>query len=121
MVSELEDVAGRLRGAGRAAGRNSKHNHLHIWNDRPAQGREAADADVRQSAAFAAMLALSYGFTELLDRPSEIVTAIVGPIYHAAPNAHANFSFKSGANIVVTPRFDPESCLRSSKSTGSPI
>ena len=64
-----------------------------------------------QSAAFAAMLARSYGFTELLDRPSEIVTAIVGPIYHAAPNAHANFSFKTGANIVVTPRFDPESLL----------
>jgi long-chain acyl-CoA synthetase len=58
------------------------------------------------------MLALSYGFTDLLDRPSEIVTAIVGPIYHAAPNAHANFSFRSGANIVVSPRFDPEELLR---------
>ena len=65
-----------------------------------------------QTAVQAAMLALSYGFTDLLDRPSEIVTAIVGPIYHAAPNAHANFSFKSGANIVVTPRFDPEELLR---------
>ena len=75
-----------------------------------------------QSAAFAAMLARSYGFTDLLDRPSEIVTAIVGPIYHAAPNAHANFSFKTGANIVVTPRFDPEeSACASSKSTGSHI
>ena len=65
-----------------------------------------------QTAVQAAMLALSYGFTDLLDRPSEIVTAIVGPIYHAAPNAHANFSFRSGANIVVTPRFDPEELLR---------
>jgi long-chain acyl-CoA synthetase len=76
------------------------------------KGVKRATPTPEQSAAFAAMLARSYGFAELLDRPSEIVTAIVGPIYHAAPNAHANFSFKTGANIVVTPRFDPEDLLR---------
>ncbi len=57
------------------------------------------------------MLSQSYGFTDYLDRGHEITTAIVGPIYHSAPNAHANFCFRQGANIVITPRFDPEELL----------
>ena len=76
------------------------------------KGVERGKLTAEQTAAFAAMLARSYGFTALLDAPSKIVTAVVGPIYHSAPNAHANFSFKTGANIVVTPRFDPEGLLR---------
>ncbi len=69
------------------------------------------------AAAVARMLAQSYGFTEYLDpasgkSPAEIVTAVVGPIYHSAPNAHANFAFRSGASIAITPRFDPEELLR---------
>jgi long-chain acyl-CoA synthetase len=70
-----------------------------------------------QAATAAAMLAQSYGFTDHLDPTSgkamdEVVTAVVGPIYHSAPNAHANFSFRNGANITLTPRFDPEDLLR---------
>ena len=70
-----------------------------------------------RAAAVARMLAQSYGFTEYLDPASgkstaEIVTAVVGPIYHSAPNAHANFSFRNGANITLTPRFDPEGLLQ---------
>ena len=76
--------------------------------------RGAAEPD--QAAAVGRMLAQSYGFTEYLDPTSgrsaaEIVTAVVGPIYHSAPNAHANFAFRSGANITLTPRFDPEDLL----------
>ena len=33
-------------------------------------------------------------------------------MYHAAPNAHSAFSIHIGANVVVTPRFDPEGLLR---------
>ena len=70
-----------------------------------------------QAKAVAEMLAWSYGFTDYLDpagghSPSEIVTAVVGPIYHSAPNAHASFAFRSGANITLMPRFDPEELLR---------
>jgi long-chain acyl-CoA synthetase len=64
-----------------------------------------------QAEAIARMLAQSYGFTPYLETPETIVTAIVGPIYHSAPNAHASFAFRIGANIAITPRFDPEGLL----------
>jgi long-chain acyl-CoA synthetase len=70
-----------------------------------------------QAKGVAEMLAWSYGFTDYLDpasgkSPLEIVTAIVGPIYHSAPNAHGSFAFRSGANVTIMPRFDPEELLR---------
>lgn len=64
-----------------------------------------------QAEAIARMLSHSYGFTPFLDKPGEIVTAVVGPIYHSAPNAHASFAFRIGANIAVMPRFDAEELL----------
>ena len=65
-----------------------------------------------ESEAIARMLTHSYGFAGYLDHPEEIVTAVVGPIYHSAPNAHASFAFRVGANIAVMPRFDAEALLR---------
>ncbi len=62
--------------------------------------------------AYQAMLDISYGYTNERQRPQEVVTAVVGPIYHSAPNAHANHSFRMGANIVLMPRFDAEELLR---------
>lgn len=76
------------------------------------KGVKRATPNADQNAVFARMLARSYGFTHLMDTPEKIVTAIVGPIYHAAPNAHSNFSLKTGANIAITPRFDAEGLLR---------
>ncbi len=64
-----------------------------------------------QSEAIARMLAQSYGFADCMDHPETIVTAVVGPIYHSAPNAHASFAFRIGANIAVMPRFDAEGLL----------
>jgi len=58
------------------------------------------------------MLALSYGCADYMDRPEEIVTAVVGPIYHSAPSAHASFAFRIRANVVIMPRFDAEELLR---------
>jgi len=58
-----------------------------------------------------AMLAQAFGF-DLADDPTRVVTAVVGPTYHAAPNAHATFSFRAGASVVVVPRFEPEELLR---------
>jgi long-chain acyl-CoA synthetase len=57
------------------------------------------------------MLALSYGFGPYLETPEKIVTAVVGPIYHSAPNGHASYAFRIGANIAIMTRFDPEGLL----------
>jgi long-chain acyl-CoA synthetase len=65
-----------------------------------------------EAAGFAHMLNRSYGYLDCLHDTSQIVTAVVGPIYHSAPNAHANHSYRIGANIVVMPRFDPEGLLQ---------
>jgi long-chain acyl-CoA synthetase len=80
------------------------------------KGVKRAALDPDQAAAVARMLAHSYGFTDYLDpasgrTPADIVTAVIGPIYHSAPNAHANFAFRNGANIILTPRFDAEELL----------
>ncbi len=56
------------------------------------------------------ILAVIFGLNYFPD-PSQIVTAIVGPIYHSAPNTHAIFNYRVGANIHVCPRFDPEGLL----------
>jgi long-chain acyl-CoA synthetase len=55
-------------------------------------------------------LAVIFGLSYFED-PGQIVTAIVGPIYHSAPNVHALFSYRVGAQVHVCPRFDPEGLL----------
>jgi long-chain acyl-CoA synthetase len=57
------------------------------------------------------VLAVIFGLS-YFDDPGEIVTAIVGPVYHSAPNTHAVFCLRVGANIIVCPRFDPEGLLK---------
>jgi long-chain acyl-CoA synthetase len=64
-----------------------------------------------QLAAFQRMTAIDYGL-DVFDDPSEITTAVVGPVYHAAPNAHAITSYRAGAKVVIMPRFDAEGLLR---------
>ncbi|GGC61600.1 acyl-CoA synthetase [Chelatococcus reniformis] len=76
------------------------------------KGVRRPQASAEQAAVRGRMLATSYGFSEYLDRPEDITMAVVGPIYHSAPNANANFSYKLGANIVITPRFDPLELLQ---------
>lgn len=81
------------------------------------KGVKRATLNPEQQAAVSTMLAWSYGFTEYLDpasgrTPAEIVTAVVGPTYHAAPNGHANFAIRAGANLTLMPRFDAEALLK---------
>jgi len=60
------------------------------------------------------MLGWSYGYTEVLEGkrdPATITTAVIGPVYHSAPNAHSAFSIRAGANVVIEPRFDAEGLL----------
>lgn len=79
------------------------------------KGVKRPPATPERLAATHTMLAWSYGYADHLKgirRPDEIVTAVVGPIYHAAPNAHSNFSIRIGANVLIEPRFDPERLLQ---------
>ena len=55
-------------------------------------------------------LAVIFGLSYFED-PSQIVTAIVGPVYHSAPNVHALFNYRVGAQVHVLPRFDAEGLL----------
>ena len=55
-------------------------------------------------------LSVIFGFGYFED-PGQIVTAVVGPIYHSAPNVHALFSFRVGAQVHVCSRFDAEGLL----------
>lgn len=67
-----------------------------------------------QNDAISFMLGWSYGFTEVLNGqrdPSTITTAVIGPVYHSAPNAHSAFSIRMGANVVICPRFGAEELL----------
>ncbi len=60
------------------------------------------------------MLGWSYGYAQVLagERdPATITTAVIGPVYHSAPNAHSAFSIRVGANVVIAPRFDAEELL----------
>ncbi len=75
------------------------------------KGVKRGVASDEQAQASTAMLLRSYGYADWMDRPQEIVTAIVGPIYHSAPNAHSNVSVNIGANVAIMPRFDPEALL----------
>ena len=75
------------------------------------KGVRRPTATPEQASISARMLAQSYGFDLYQGRGHEITTAIVGPIYHSAPNAHAQFCFRQGASIEIMPRFDPEALL----------
>ncbi|MDA0812997.1 MAG: acyl-CoA synthetase [Verrucomicrobia bacterium] len=76
------------------------------------KGVKRPSATTQQKQVAMRMLAQCYGFTDYLERGQDVTTAIVGPIYHSAPNTHANFCFVNDANIVMLPRFDPEDLLR---------
>ena len=80
---------------------------------RPKGVKRAAFTD-EQAAAVNTMLGWSYGYTEVLAGtrdPASITTAVIGPVYHSAPNAHSAFSIRVGANVVICPRFDAEGLL----------
>lgn len=51
-----------------------------------------------------------FGFTTR--PPPKIVAAMVGPMYHSAPNAYGMVAARIGATILLQPRFDPEDLLR---------
>jgi long-chain acyl-CoA synthetase len=44
--------------------------------------------------------------------PDQIVSVMVGPMYHSAPNAYGSVCARIGANLHLEARFEPEDLLR---------
>jgi long-chain acyl-CoA synthetase len=65
-----------------------------------------------QTATSTAILCRGFGYTEWLSGPGKMVVAIVGPMYHSAPNAYGLSSTRIGANVILEPRFDAEALLQ---------
>jgi long-chain acyl-CoA synthetase len=65
-----------------------------------------------QTAISTAILCRGFGFTDYLKKPDDMVVAVVGPMYHSAPNAYGLSSARLGANVILAPRFDAEELLR---------
>lgn len=79
------------------------------------KGVRRTPATPEQAEAVTLMLGRSYGYMDVIEGrspPESITTAVIGPIYHSAPNAHSAFSIRLGANVVVCPRFDAEELLQ---------
>lgn len=65
-----------------------------------------------QMALSARILARNFGFLPFADHPQDIVAAVVGPMYHSAPNAYGLAAARMGAKVILQARFDAEDLLR---------
>ncbi|MBV9331331.1 MAG: AMP-binding protein [Alphaproteobacteria bacterium] len=65
-----------------------------------------------QVALSAAILTRGFGFAPYLANASAMTVAVVGPMYHSAPNAYGLSSARLGANVILESRFDAEGLLR---------
>ena len=53
-----------------------------------------------------AILGRGFGFAPWMNDPAQMTVAVVGPMYHSAPNAYGLASTRLGANVILEPRFD---------------
>ena len=109
--SELIDAAAPWQGAAGMA--PSSIIYTSGTTGRP-KGVKRPASTPEQNEAVSFMLGWSYGFSDVLAgkrAPDTITTAVIGPVYHSAPNAHSSFSIRTGANVVICPRFDAEGLL----------
>ncbi|WP_439817122.1 acyl-CoA synthetase [Zavarzinia sp. CC-PAN008] len=70
------------------------------------KGVRRAPPTAEQMAGFSGMLSLVFGV-----EPG-VRTAIIGPMYHSAPNSHGLSMARAGGEVWLAPRFDPEGLLR---------
>jgi long-chain acyl-CoA synthetase len=52
------------------------------------------------------------GFKDWLKRPDQLVTVMVGPMYHAAPNSYGIMAARIGGTVILQPRFDAAELLK---------
>ena len=76
------------------------------------KGVRRAPPSPEQAQASDNLLMTGFGFRPWKDRPGEIVTAVIGPMYHSAPNAYGTLAAKLGAEVILEARFDAENLLR---------
>ena len=72
--------------------------------------RHAPSAE--QMAVSARILARNFGFLPFADHPRDIIAAVVGPMYHSAPNAYGLVAARMGAKVILQARFDAENLLK---------
>ncbi len=75
------------------------------------KGVRRAPPTPEQTAAVTAILCRGFGFADYLAKPDDMVVAVVGPMYHSAPNAYGLYAARIGANVILEPRFDAEDLL----------
>ena len=61
-----------------------------------------------EAATYARFLGVIFGLPD----DAAARTVVTGPVYHAAPNAYALFTARSGGLVVLQPRFDAEELLQ---------
>jgi long-chain acyl-CoA synthetase len=44
-------------------------------------------------------------------QPPRVTTVMTGPMYHSAPNTYGAFALRTGGEVILQPRFDPEALL----------
>ena len=64
-----------------------------------------------QAATYGRVVLGVMGFDGRAGAPADIVTVVTGPMYHSAPNAYGGLGVRSGAKVILEPRFDPEGLL----------
>ena len=58
------------------------------------------------------LLLKGFGFGTRANDLGSVVTVMVGPMYHSAPNAYGLLAARIGATVILEPRFDPEELLQ---------
>lgn len=79
------------------------------------KGVVLSDLDSDQLAALNFMFGWAYGLSDVLEGkrdPATVTTAVIGPVYHAAPSSHSTFALRLGINTVIEPKFDAERLLQ---------
>jgi long-chain acyl-CoA synthetase len=67
-----------------------------------------------QTLALTTLIARAFGFDQVLvaQKPERIVTVVTGPMYHSAANAYGGYAVRTGGEVILQPRFDPEELLQ---------
>jgi long-chain acyl-CoA synthetase len=75
------------------------------------KGVRRAPPSPDQAAIYGRVVLGVMGFDGRAGPPGDIVTVVTGPMYHSAPNAYGSMGVRSGARVILEPRFDAEGLL----------
>jgi long-chain acyl-CoA synthetase len=75
------------------------------------KGVRRAPPSPEQAAIYGRVVLGVMGFDGRAGPPGDIVTVVTGPMYHSAPNAYGSMGVRSGARVILEPRFEAEGLL----------